>query len=123
VTFELAFIGFGGVVIGSLLVERLLLWAGSVWVMYGEYRTAVEYPHLHRPKRLYVFIPLTLLHSGPWLLVLSIWALVVLVSGPRDDWQSWLLGGFAVGVAYMTAIVVFVLRKHGGSALKKEKAR
>ena len=75
---------------------------------------AVDYPHLGRHKRLWVFIPLTLLHSGPWILALTVFGALILLRTPREPWHAWFVGGF---IAYL-ALMGFVI----GSFWKKRKA-
>jgi hypothetical protein len=93
--------------ISGLLCSRVLVWTASLWECYREYRIAVAYPHLGRRKTLFVFVPLLLLHSGPWLLGLVVFGALELFMSPRAAWHYWFVGGF---LAYLL-FVALVLRR------------
>jgi len=54
-----------GFAVGGFVLEHFVYWIGCLWVAGEDYRIAVRYPHLRRPKRLFVFLPLLFLHAGP----------------------------------------------------------
>ena len=98
---------FGGAMISGLLCSRVLMWIASLWGCYREYRIAVAYPHLGRRKTLFVFVPLLLLHSAPWLLGLVAFGALELYRSERAAWHYWLVAGF---LAYLV-LIVLVLRR------------
>ena len=97
------FVALLGLLVGLLLYERLFIWMAFLWATYAEYRTALTYPHLRRRRSLVVFVPLTLLHSGPWLLALVIFAAFHLYTSQREEWHYWIVSGLLGGLAVMGA--------------------
>ena len=97
------FVALLGLLVGLLLYERLFIWMAFLWATYAEYRTALTYPHLRRRRSLVVFVPLTLLHSGPWLLALVIFGAFHLYTSQREEWHYWMVAGFLGGLAVMGA--------------------
>ena len=102
---------FGGFFTATIVLAAALRWIGSLWVAYQDYRTAVDYPHLGRSKRLWVFVPLTLLHSGPWILALTVFGAFILFRSPREPWHAWFIAGFVGYLALMGLIIVSLLKK------------
>jgi hypothetical protein len=101
----------GGFLIAATILAAVLPWVGCLWVAYQDYRTAVDYPHLGRSKRLWVFVPLTLLHSGPWTLALTVFGAFILFRSPREAWHAWFVGGFVAYFALMGLVIVAALKK------------
>ena len=94
-----------------IVFAATLPWVGCLWVAYQDYRTAVDYPHLGRSRRLWVFVPLTFLHSGPWILALTVFGAFILLRSPREPWHAWFIAGFVGYLALMGLIIVSVLKK------------
>jgi hypothetical protein len=109
---------FGGV-LGFLaalaLFPMIARWGGSLWEAYRDYRLAADYPHLNRRKNLWVFAPLIVLHSGPWLVALTLFGAFKLFTSPHQPWHSWFIGGF---ITYFALMGFFITR-----VLKAQKAR
>src|SRR5437016_3450148 len=101
----------GGLLAALVVFAATLRWVGCLWIAFQDYRTAVDYPHLGRSKRLWVFVPLTFLHSGPWTLVLTVCGAFILFTSPREPWHAWFVAGFIVHLALMGLIIVSVLKK------------
>ena len=94
--------------ISGLLCSRVIGWIASLWDCYRECQIAADYRHLGRRKTHFVFVPLVLLHSGPWLLgLVPFWSL-----GALYEPTGWFVAGF---VAYLLFIAL-VLWRFGSSA-------
>jgi len=105
-----------GFVFGGAFLPAILLWIACLWEAYRDYRIAVDYPHLNRRKRLWVFVPLMLLHSGPWALAITVFIGITFGKGPTEPWHVWFAGGFLAYLALTCASVAMVWKKHKTSA-------
>jgi len=105
-----------GFVVGGYVTEHFLYWVGCLWGAITDYRIAVRYPHLGRPKRLMVLLPLLLLHAGPWALVAAVFVIGELFIGQHETWHFWFLGGFLAHVFLMIYLIVWVRSKQPKSS-------
>ena len=111
-----------GFFVGGLVVRSAFGWGLSLWQAFQEYREAAAYPHLNRPKNPWVFLPLVVLHSGPWILAMAAFGFFKLLTSPHQPWHSWLIGGF---IAYLapTALTIASVRKRQHARRPQELGR
>jgi hypothetical protein len=92
-----------GFIVGGAFFLAVLRWLACLWATYLDYRVTVDYPHLKRPKRLWVFLPLLFLHSGPWALALAVFFCTR---------HMWFAVGFFVHLILTGISVALYFRKH-----------
>jgi hypothetical protein len=100
-----------GFAVGGFVAEHFLYWIGCLWAATEDYRIAVRYPHLGRPKRLLVFLPLLLLHAGPWALATAVFVIVELFLGQHETWHFWFLGAFVAQIFFVIYATVWITSK------------
>jgi len=109
-TVELA--GFVGLLAGMLVFSALLRWAIALVKTYKDYRIAAGYPHLQRARRPWIFLFMFVLHSGPWVLALTVFGAFELLTSPYQVWHSWFIGGFLSYCVLMGCLFMWARKKH-----------
>ena len=112
-------VGLFGFAVGGFVSERFLYRIGCLWSAIHDYRIAALYPHLRRKKRLAIFVPLLLLHSGPWAMAVSLFVIFELFVSRRETWHLWFTAGFVAYVLFMGAMVLLWIRRRSTSPLQK----
>ncbi len=93
-----------GVIVAGFVIERVFGWAACLWMVYDDYRIAVTYPHLGRPRRLLLFVPLIFLHSGPWALGVTVFMTLELFA-IAPEISFWFAGGFLAFLAFVSVVM------------------
>src|SRR5437763_221040 len=100
-----------GFVVGGFVFARFVYWIGCLWVAIDDYRIAAAYPHLRRKKQILLFVPLLLLHSGPWALAIALFIIFELFVSRRETWHFWFAAGFVAYVLFMCVLVLLWMRR------------
>ncbi|MGH8612144.1 MAG: hypothetical protein ACREYF_08910 [Gammaproteobacteria bacterium] len=94
---------FGGLFLALVTLPPVISWAGIVYA-----QLVLEPPETRRAK---ILLPMLILHSGPWVLVILILGGIKLFSVADNPWRLWFVAGFALYSCMMLAIVMVGLRK------------
>lgn len=105
----------GGFFVGQLAVSILSRWVTALYRAVKEYRASVAHPNLGHRTTLWIFLPLLLLHSGPYALGLLVFGAFKLFASAFQPWHAWLIGGFVADLVLMVAMVSRVLIRRKAS--------
>ena len=96
-------IGFGGFFLAQLTFVSIARWVGVIYI-----EIVNQPPEVRRPQTI---VPILFLHSGPWMLALILFFSFKVITAPAAPWKTWLIGGFALGLALMLITVIASWRK------------
>jgi len=103
--------GLLGLLTGMVVFSALLRWVIALTKTYTDYRIAADHPHLRQAKRPWIFLFLLVLHSGPWVLALTVFGAFELFMSPYHAWHSWFIGGFIAYIVLMACLFIGVHKK------------
>lgn len=100
--------GLLGLLTGMFVFGALLRWVFALTKTYKDYRIVADHPHLRQPKRPWIFVLLLVLHSGSWVLALTVFGAFELFTSPYREWHAWFVGGFITYIALMGYFFILV---------------
>lgn len=102
--------GLLGLLTAMVVFSALMRWVVALKKTYTDYRIAADHPHLRQPKRPWIFPLLLVLHSGSWVLALTVFGAVELFTSPYHTWHAWFVGGFIAYVALMAYFFILTYK-------------
>jgi len=93
----------GGFFLGQFTFSAMAQWIGAIYV-----ELITQPPEV---RRAHSILALLFLHSGPWVLALLVFGIIMVIKMPASDWRPWLLGGFAASWMLMSGVLAASILK------------